>query len=483
MEMNNEKLQRIKRATLLAVGIGIFMSSLDSSVVYLAIPIIKNHFGVSISMIEWVTTAYLLVLSSSVLTFGRLSDLYGHKKVYQAGLVIFTAASLLCGFSVNIAMLIAFRVIQSIGASMVSATGPAIITNIVPPESRGKGLSVTAISVALGLVVGPVVGGTLSTFIGWQSIFFINVPIGILGFVIFRKNTTKDEKTTPIPFDIAGSILIFIALLFILLPLSISGDYNISAPLFISSIAAGLLLIVCFAVLEFRRKYPMLNLGLFKNKVFSGSNAAALFMYLAEFMMVFFVPFYLETLRGFSSLIAGVLFLPMPLATMCSAPISGNLSDRFDGRYFSSSGALIMACGLFMLSFLNVNTALAYIIIAMFITGLGFGMFQSPNNSAVMGNVPSGSRGIASGTLATMKNIGMVLGVAVSGALFSFYDSRAKQFYALQGQSGTLLSNHSFAYALHITFITASGGALIAMIAPFIKGKVMTEKEKENGER
>ncbi|MDP4153369.1 MAG: MFS transporter [Bacillota bacterium] len=463
-------------AIVFSVGIGTFMSSLDSSIVNLAMPLIKSDFGISLSMVEWIVTAYLLIVSSLMLTYGRLSDLYGHKKVYSTGFIIFLAGSLLCGLSFNIEMLIVCRVIQALGAGMLFSTGPAIITESVPPTSRGKALSITAIAVALGLCIGPVIGGTLSTFFGWQSIFFINIPIGLLGIFMVRKNIPKDMNRAYVPFDVAGSFLIFIALFVILLPLSISGDYNIPTALFVSLLAAGVLIIVFFIYYEKKCSYPMLNISLFKNRVFSFSNVAALFTYMAQFIMVFLAPFYLENLRGYSALLSGMLYLPMPLATMCIAPISGYISDRFDSRYISSCGDLIMACGLFMLSFLNINTSIAYTVVSMVITGIGFGMFQTPNNSAIMGNVPPENRGTASGTLATMRNIGMAIGVALSGALFSFYQNKAAKTLAVQGQSGTVLKNSAFTHALHITFIASVIVAFVAMIASLNKGKVKVEK-------
>lgn len=461
-------------AIIFAVAIGTFMSSLDSSVVNLAMPLIKTHFGVTLSMVEWIVTAYLLIVSSLLLTFGRLSDLYGHKKVYSLGFVIFVIGSLLCGLSVNIGMLVACRVLQAVGAGMLFSTGPAIITNAVPEERRGKALSITAIAVALGLCIGPVIGGTLSTLLGWQSIFYINVPIGIFGIIMVNKFIPPDEKTEAVPFDILGSVIVFFALLFILLPLNISGDYKIPLAEFLGSIAVGLILIAVFIVHEKRQAHPMLNMGLFKNRVFAASNAAALFTYMSEFIMVFLAPFYLESLRHYSALISGLLYLPMPLATMFIAPISGNFSDHYDSRYLSSGGALIMGCGLLMLSFLNINTSIAYIIISMVVTGLGFGMFQTPNNSAIMGNVPAGNRGSASGTLATMRNIGMVLGVAGSGALFSLFENKGTATFTAAGQLGETLQNASFVYALHLTFLIAVFVSLIAMAASLCKGKTNT---------
>ena len=463
-------------AVVTAVGIGTFMSSLDSSVVNLIMPIIKNDYGISISMAEWIITAYLLVVSSLLLTFGRVADLYGYKRIYSAGFMIFITGSLFCGLSVNIAMLIVCRVVQAIGAGMLFAAGPAIITNTVTPDRRGKALSITAIAVALGLCTGPVIGGTLSTLFGWRSVFFINIPVGILGIMLVRKNIPKDKKSASVPFDIAGSILIFAALLFILLPLNISGDYDIPPAIFVSAIAVGLMLISIFIAIEFKSKNPLFNMSLFKNRIFTASNAAAFFTYMAQFIMVFLAPFYLESLRAYSALLSGLLFLPMPLATMCFAPISGGLSDRYGSRYISAAGALIMSTGLLMLSFLDTETTFLYIIISMVMTGIGFGIFQTPNNSSIMGNVPPGYRGMASGTLATMRNTGMVMGVAVSGALFSFLQGKAINDFSKLGQTGILLKNNSFIYALHLTFLTAAGVALLAMTASYLKGSFRSEE-------
>lgn len=457
-------------AVVLSVGIGTFMSSLDSSVVNLVMPMIKGDYGITISMTEWIVTAYLLVVSSLLLTFGRAADLYGYKRVYSAGFIVFTAGSLFCGLSVNIAMLIASRVVQAIGAGMLFSTGPAIITNTVPPDRRGKALSVTAVSVALGLCSGPVIGGTLSTFLGWQSVFFINLPIGLLGLQLVRKNIPQDKKTSYVPFDIAGSILIFAALLLILLPLNISGDYAIPPVLFTASIAAGLIFIIIFSFHEFRCKHPLFQMQLFKNRVFTASNASAFFTYMAQFIMVFLAPFYLESLRGYSALFSGILYLPMPLATMCTAPISGGLSDRYGSRYLSAAGALIMSSGLLMLSFLGAGTSSLYIILSMIVTGFGFGIFQTPNNSAIMGNVPPQNRGIASGTLATMRNTGMVMGVAVSGALFSYLQSSAADQFEHAGQAGIQLQSSAFVFAMHYTFLAAAVVALLAMTASLLKG-------------
>jgi EmrB/QacA subfamily drug resistance transporter len=469
------------RKTLLivaAVGIGTFMSALDSSVVNLALPLIKNQFGVTMSIVEWIVTAYLLVVSSLLLTYGRLSDLYGQKRFYLTGFIIFVIGSALCGLSSNIGMLVAFRVVQALGAGMLFSTGPAIITNAVPPENRGRALSAVAVAVALGLSSGPVIGGLLATYVGWPSIFYINVPIGIAGIVmVLRFVPDIAKKTEKVRFDVPGSILVFAGLFLLLLPLSISGD-NKSPVLFFPLLVAGLLLIAVFIVFELRQKNPMLNVRLFQNRVFAASNAAALLVYIAQFILIFLLQFYLQTLRGFPASYAGLLYLPMPLASLCVAPLAGILSDKVDSRFISSSGALVMACGLFLLSFLNTATPIAFIVISLAVTGLGFGLFNTPNNSAIMGNVPPQNRGTASGTLATMRNIGMALGVAISGALFSMWSSSATAALTAAGQTGAELTAHAFVSALHLTYLAAAAIATLATIASLIKGRVMTEKEK-----
>ena len=467
-------------AVLFAVGICTFMAALDSSVINLVMPLIMEDFGVTLSMAEWVVTAYLLVVSSLLLTYGRLSDIYGQKRIYLTGLIIFILGSVLCGLSVRIEMLIACRVVQALGAGMLFATGPAIITNAVAPERRGRALSAVAVAVALGLSSGPVIGGFLATYVGWPSIFFINAPIGLVAVVlVVLKVPNFKPKAEKVPFDILGSVLVFLALLLILLPLNISGDYEISPALFVGLIGLGVLLIAGFIVRERRYQYPMLDLNLFKNRVFAASNAAALFIYMAQFILVILIPIYLQTLRGFTTSAAGLLYMPLPLAAMCIAPVSGAMSDRVDSRFISSGGALLMAGGLLMISFVNTVTPIGYIIVSMAVVGLGFGIFQTPNNSAIMGSVPAQRRGIASGTLATMRNIGMALGVAVSAALFEFFSQSANQAFVTDGLSGQALENAAFVNAIHNTYLAAAAVALLSMTASLIKGRVRPKRDNE----
>ncbi len=464
--------------TILTIALGTFMSALDSSIVNVVLPVIQTEFSVSLSTVEWVVIAYLMVISSLLLTFGRLADVYGHRKLYITGFAVFTLGSLLCALAGSIQLLVAFRVLQAIGAGMMFATGPAIITNAVPEQSRGKALSVTAIAVAVALCTGPVLGGILASSIGWQSIFYINVPVGILGTFLSLKNIDKDDRKGRGSFDYIGSILIFVALILILLPLDLAGIENVNMTMFYSMLAAGIAIAAGFIVFEKRTPAPILNLELFKSRVFAAGNLSAVLNFMAQNIMVFLVPFYLEKLRMFSPVTAGLLYIPMPLATLIIAPVSGAAADRFDSRYLSSAGMGIMSSGLFMLSFLKADTPVWYMVTAMALAGLGSGMFQTPNNTAVMGSVPPEHRGIASGVLATMRNIGMVLGVAISGALFTMNSIRANAFYGAQGLKEEALRQASFIYALQITFTTAAAIALLAMATSLIKGKMKKERKE-----
>jgi EmrB/QacA subfamily drug resistance transporter len=449
--------------TLISVAIGSFMSQLDSGIVNVALPVIQDKLRVPMSSVEWVVTAYLLVVSGLLLIFGRLSDMIGHKTVYVTGFIIFTLGSLFCGISFNIQMLVISRVVQAVGAAMIFATGPAIVTNAVSEENRGKALSVSAVAVALALCLGPVLGGILTSILGWHSIFFINVPVGILGTLMAIKNIQKDIKKQYILFDIVGSIIFFTSLILVLLPLNCVGKGNVNIFQFCLTITIGIALFLLFTVFESKTAHPMFETQMFGNRIFAAGSIAALFNFMAQYILIILAPYYLENLRGFSTFHSGLLYLPMPISAMITAPISGILSDHFGSRTLTSVGMAVMSSGIFMFSTANMNTPIYYLIIAMSLIGVGFGMFQTPNNSAVMGSVLRENRGTACGMLATLKNVGMVLGAAISEALFSLNMNIAKSHYSSSGMGHATMQQVTFTYALHIALIVAGVVGLLAM--------------------
>jgi EmrB/QacA subfamily drug resistance transporter len=452
---------------LLAVALGTFMGPLDGSVVNLALPSISNHFNVSLSAVEWVVISYLLVISSLLLTYGRMGDLYGHKRIYISGFIVFTTGSLLCGISSSIIMLIIFRAVQALGAGMLMAIGPAIVTDIAPPKERGKFLGIIAVAVSVALATGPVIGGILTDKFGWQSVFLMNIPIGIIGIIWAIKVIPGITAKEKIPFDIKGAVLMFLALITILFPLSYAEYLSWSHPLIIGLLFIGIIFFAVFFIIEKKEKYPMMDLSLFKNRLFFLGNIASLLNFMSQFSTVFLMPFYLQQLRGISPSQAGLIMLPMPLVTMIIAPLSGSLSDRFDSRYLRTAGMSITTIGLLLLSSLKYNTPIINVIGSLTVIGLGVGIFQTPNNSMIMGNVPPNRRGIASSLLATMRNVGMVLGVAVSGAIFTNYRQYLMESLQLQGLSGAILKIESFTGGLHLTYLIGAALAFIAVIVSF----------------
>lgn len=450
---------------LLSLAMGTFMSALDSSVVSIAAPVIKNYFNVSLGSVEWVVTIYLLVVTSVLLFFGRLSDLLGHKRIYLMGFAVFTFGSLFCGLSISIEMLIALRAFQALGAALMMSCSSAIITDNVMEKNRGKSFSVSAIALAVALCTGPVLGGTLAGIFGWQSIFFINLPVGIIGFAIGSKFIPSDNKKASATHDYLGAIMAFAALFLILLPLNqLSEGMNLYV--FIVLLAAGITIFTLFIRHEKKAKHPMLNFSLFKDRTFSASITASFLNYMAQFIMVFLAPFYLENIRMFSPAMTGFLYMPMPLAILAVAPISGVLSDRINTRILSSAGMGVMAAGLIMLSFMGADTPGWYIIISMIVCGIGSGMFQTPNNTALMSSAPADCRGIASGMLSIARNMGMVIGVALSGMMFMTISGKGIPNGAVNAAEQSMFIN-----AMHITFITAGAIAVLAMTASLIKGK------------
>jgi EmrB/QacA subfamily drug resistance transporter len=473
--MSNELSIKQRRLILGAVAVGTFMGALDTSIVNIALPSMSKYFNTPFSRLEWVVMAYLLIISSLLLTYGRLGDMYGHKRIYITGFVIFTVGSFLCGISPTIAFLIFCRAIQAIGAGMLMSMGPAIVTDITPPRSRGKALGFTAIAVSVALTTGPVLGGILTSRFGWQSIFYVNIPVGILGTIFAQKIIPLREKTDKQTFDIKGSILIFLTLVSILFPLNYAEKLGWHNPIIIGLLITGIVFFIIFIFVENKTVNPAVDLNLFKNRLFSMSNISSLLNFLAQFSVTLIMPFYLQQLRGFTPSRAGLMLIPMPITTMIVAPLSGALSDRVDSRYISSAGMGVAALGILQLSFLNENTSMLKIALALVTFGLGVGLFQTPNNSAIMGSVPDNRRGIASSILATMRNIGMVLGIAISGAIFNEHVKVLTKSLALSGVKGIALKTQAFLGGLHVTFLVGVLFAVMGIVTSLIRGSLKTK--------
>lgn len=405
---------------LVAVGVGTFMSALDGSVVNAMLPIIAHELGSSVATIEWVITAYLLVVSALLLSVGRLGDVRGHKRVYLSGFVVFVLSSAMCGAAPSALVLIACRALQGVGAAMLFATSPAILTTSFPSSERGRALGLQAMMTYLGLTAGPSLGGWLTGAFGWRWIFYINVPIGALAILLGMRFIPRDSRpSTSEPFDLAGAGLFALGLITLLVALNQGYDWGWGSPRTIVLLAGATLVLAAFLWLESRVGSPMLDLSLFSSRLFSASTASALLNYVCLYSITFVLPFYLIQGLGLGPARVGLIMAAQPAVMAVVAPLSGILSDRIGSRLLSTVGMAILGVGLLLLARLDAHSGLGAVVVGLATVGLGTGIFISPNNSALMGSAPRHRQGIAAGVLAAARNVGMVLGVGLAGAVFT----------------------------------------------------------------
>lgn len=405
---------------LIAVGVSTFMSALDSSVVNIILPILHRDLNTSVAVIEWVVIIYLLVVGGLLLTFGRLGDLHGHRRIFLSGFIIFILSSAACGLAQSDAQLILFRGIQAVGAAMLAANSPAILTSSFPPHQRGQALGLQGTMTYLGLTVGPTLGGLLATRFTWRAVFYINVPVGLLALLLSFLFVPRDGgHTSDERFDLPGAALFIAGLTAFLLALNQGGTWGWASPPILGLLLAAVLLLGFFLRLELRVPAPMLDLSLFRSPVFSVSTLSAVLNYICVYGILFLMPFYLIQGRVMTPEQAGFVLSAQPLVMAVLAPISGSISDRIGTRLPASAGMLFLAVGLFLLSRLNGTSPVTQVALALAVAGLGIGLFVSPNNSALMGAAPANRQGIASGILATARSVGMVLGLGFAGAIFT----------------------------------------------------------------
>jgi len=441
---------------LATVFVGTFMGPLDSSIVNIAIPSLTKYFSVGITTVEWVVMAYLLTTSSLLLSTGRLGDMVGHKRIYIIGFLTFTAASALCGISGSVQQLVFFRVVQAVGATCMFSSSPAILTDAFPTE-RGKALGLISISVAIGLTVGPTLGGFIVHNFGWRWIFFVNIPIGIIVSIMAAFILKESKLPTVKRFDFAGATTAFLALFSVLLALSMGDKWGWRSSSTIGLLLAAVVFAAAFLYFENKVEEPMLDLSLFRIRLFTTANISALINYASLFIATFLTPFYLRDVFGESIQTTGLVLTVIPLFIGLVAPISGTLSDKIGSRMLSSLGLTINALALLGLSRTSVSTGILPVALFLGLFGFGAGLFQSPNSSAIMGAVPRHRLGIAAGMQATMRSVGMVLGVAMAGAIVGTYAPAGP-------------ADPHMASAIHIAFVSGSVIAGIGVVASLVRG-------------
>jgi EmrB/QacA subfamily drug resistance transporter len=459
-----------KWLVLSAVSVGTFISTLSGSIVNISLPTIAEDLGVGISDIEWIVVAYLLTAGSLLLTFGRLGDILGYKRVYIAGFALFTAASVLCGLVQGVGELTAFRVLQGIGFGMIQALGPAIVTSAFPPEERGRALGLTAVSISLGLTLGPTLGGILTEWASWRWIFFINLPIGLFGVLWSWRVLSEERRDAGQRFDLPGALLIGASMFCLLLALVEGEGWGWASPRILGLFAAFAILGTAFVVTELRTREPMFDLRLFAIRPFSAGNVSLMASFVALFAATFLMPFFLQRGQNFSVLEAGLLLTPLSLTTLVVAPISGSLSDRIGSRLLATTGLVVMAVGLVSLAQMDAQTGGRGVVWRLVIVGLGLGLFTSPNNSSVLGSVPRSRLGSASGTVAQMRITGQVLGVAAGGAILASRISEHARELA-GSVPPALVHRDALIFSIHDALYFAAAVCLLGALTSLVRGR------------
>ena len=402
-----------------AVAMGIFLATIDGSIVNVALPTLVREFNTEFPVVQWVVLGYLLTVTTLMLSVGRLGDMIGKKRPYAAGFVIFTLGSVLCGLAPSVYWLIAFRVLQGIGSAMMMALGMAIVTEAFPPSQRGKALGFLGTMVSVGIVLGPVLGGLIIGSLSWRWIFFVNLPIGIVGTWMVIRFVPTLRPAGGQRFDLLGAAALFFGLGSLLLALTLGQGRGFTDPVVLALFAASLVFLVLFITIERRIKDPMIDLGLFQNRLFNINLITGFCIFVSMAGTIILMPFYLENVLGYDPRSVGFLLAIVPITLGISAPLSGALSDRVGTRPITVAGLFIILVGFLALSTLSADTTALGFVLRFLPIGIGIGIFQSPNNSAVMGSVPRSRLGIASGLLSVTRTLGQSTGIAVLGAIWA----------------------------------------------------------------
>ncbi len=463
-----------KWKALSATSLGAFVSVMNSSALLIALPNITKELNTSMILVIWVIMSYMLSITILVPAIGRIADMFGRKQLYVWGFLIFTIASFFAGLSQNGPELLLMRIIQSVGGALMVANSAAIVTDAFPRTELGRALGINAMVVAVGFTLGPVIGGLFTSLLGWRWVFFINVPLGIVG-TIWAWLQIKEVEKMPLnqKFDWPGAITLTGGLFGILMAMSFGGLYGWDSMTTILGFIIGAILMALFIYVESISKQPVLDLTFFKNRLLGFAYTSTLFNGIANGALTFLLIFYLQGIKSMNPFQAGLMLTPFALAMMIAAPISGILSDKYGSRELSTIGLLVMAAGLFGFTFIRAQTSFFEIILWQMIMGFGSGMFNSPNNNAIMGSVPANKRGVASGTRVMMNNAGSVVSIALAFAITSSgMTPKAMQalFAGIQiGSKGIFID--TFIQDLRIAFYISLFISVTAAILSFMRGK------------
>jgi EmrB/QacA subfamily drug resistance transporter len=441
--------------TLAAVSFGLFMIMLDNTVVNVALPAIQRDLGAGLSELEWIVSGYALTFAALMLTGGKLADLLGRRRVFVGGLAVFAGSSLACALAPSAGFLIGARIVQGAGAALMNPATLSIISATFPPRERGSAIGIWAGVSALALAIGPLVGGLLTEHVGWSSIFYLNVPIGIVAIaasflLIDESKDTTEGRRPDVPGQLASAVGLF-ALTYALIE---ANTYGWGSGRIAGALALAAAALLAFVLLERHQRAPMLDLGLFRNGTFAGANVVLLLVALAMFGVFFFLSLYMQNILGYSPVEAGAAFLPMTGLVIVVAPLAGRLSDRVGSRWLLTGGMALLALQLLYFSRLGVNEGFWSLVPGMLLGGLGMPAVMAPASAAALSGVPVDKAGVGSAVLNSSRQLGGSIGVALMGAIM---------LHEIGGSRTPEAFVHGLSVALEVAAAIAVAGALVAV--------------------
>jgi EmrB/QacA subfamily drug resistance transporter len=409
-------LRRIKRVTLGTMCFALFMVMLDSTVVNLALPTIQTKLGATMSELQWIVDAFVLALASLLLTGGTLGDMFGRRRAFIGGVVLFTAGSIVCALAPSSGVLIAARVFQGVGGALMMPSTLSILTNtFADPAERARAFGLWAGISGLALAIGPLVGGWLVDNFGWQSIFWINVPIGVIAVLLALRFVPESSDKDGRSLDLAGQATAIVGLATLTYAFIEANTYGWTSARIVTCFAVAAVSLIAFILIELHGKSPLLQLKFFRDRTFTGANLVGIIISFGFFGVVFFLSLFLQEVQGYSPTKAGVLQLPSTLGVMAAAIVSGRVVGRFGSRAPITLGLLMTGTGLLFMTGIQPDTSFSSFWYWLLLTGLGVGCIMAPMTSAIMGTVPAARAGMASATSNTLRQVGNVFGIAVLG--------------------------------------------------------------------
>jgi len=452
-----------KNVALVICTLSSLISTYMASAVNVALPTINNEFHANTIVLSWVATISLVAVAVFLLPVGRISDIVGIKRILSLGIAVFAVSSIAAALAHSVVMLLVCMVCQGIGRSMIFANGIAMISAVFPAKERGRAIGLNVAAVYIGLSIGPLIGGLLSTHLGWRSIYYAVVPLCLITLLLIYWQIKDDWRAAKgEKFDYSGSFIYGISLVSLMYGFSVLPD-----TLGFILVAAGILVLVIFFNWENRRPSPILNTAVFRgNRVFVMSNLTALISYSAVYAIIFILSLYLQYIQGFNADKAGLVLLVQPVTQAIVAPFAGRLSDRIEPQIVASVGMGLTFLGLLSLAFLSNTTSIILIIITLIVLGAGFGLFSSPNTNAIMGSVVPKFYGVASASVGTMRNLGQMFSMGITMIVLTLVVGRVEM---------TPQSYPAFLTATQVAFSIFSILSLVGIFTSLVRGK-MREK-------